>query len=114
MTAHSHTVRIFMLPQQFPCGPQSSCCGPIGQSDEVIQNLTSIIQRELGCPVEVINIQDGKMMRNHLHIVRLIHAFGPAATPIIALDDEVISLGTPAPAQAIGAIKARMNQAQAR
>lgn len=102
------TIRIFTMPQEFPCGPQSSCCGPVGQSEEEIQSLKEALERQLSCPVEVINVRDGKQMRNYLHIVRLLHAFGPGATPIVTLDDEVISLGTPTPEQAVAAIREKL------
>lgn len=104
------TIKIFMMPQGFPCGPQSSCCGPVGQSEGEIQSLKEALERELSCPVEVINVSDGKQMRNYLHIVWLLHAFGPAATPILTLDDEVISLGAPTPEQAVAAIRERLPQ----
>lgn len=56
MTTNDKTVRIFIMPQQFPCGPQSSCCGPIGQTEEEIQAIKTTIESELGCRVEVLNV----------------------------------------------------------
>lgn len=109
MTTNDKTVRIFMLPQQFPCGPQSSCCGPIGQTEEEVQNLKTTIERELDCRVEVLNAMNGKDMSNHLQILRLIRSFGPMALPVIALDDDIVSLGDPMPEQAVSAIRERMN-----
>lgn len=110
MTTNDKTVRIFMLPQQFPCGPQSSCCGPIGQSEEEVQNLKTIIERELDCRVEVLNAINGKDMRNHLQILRLIRSFGPMALPVIALDEDIVSMGNPTPEQAVSVIREKMNQ----
>ncbi|MFQ6121788.1 MAG: hypothetical protein ACE5LA_01840 [Dehalococcoidales bacterium] len=110
MTTTNKTVRIFMMPLTFPCGPQSSCCGPIGQTEEEIQSLKSTIEKETACQVEVLNVTNGNDMRNHLQIVRFVHSFGAMALPIIALDGEVVSLGFPTPEQAISAIKEKMNQ----
>lgn len=109
MTTNDRTVRIFMLPQQFPCGPQSSCCGPIGQTEEEVQALRAAIERELGCRVEVLNALNGKDMRDHLQVVRLLRSFGPMALPIIALDGEIVSMGNPTPEQAVSAIREKMN-----
>ena len=109
MTTNNKTVRIFMLPQQFPCGPQSSCCVPIGQTEEEIQNLKTIIGRELDCRVEVLNVMKGKDMKNHLQILRLVRSFGPMALPIITLDDDIVSLGNPMPEQAVSVIREKMN-----
>ncbi len=106
----NNTVRIFMMPQQFPCGPQSSCCGPIGQTEEEIQVLKDSIQKELALNVDVINVTEGKEMRDYLQIVRLLRSLGPMALPIIALNDEIVSLGMPEPQQAVSAIKEKMNQ----
>jgi len=110
MTTNNKRVRIFMMPQQFPCGPQSSCCGPIGQSEEEIQSLKSTIEKETGCQVEALNVTNGNEMSNHPQIVRFVNSFGPMALPIIALDGEVVSLGNPTPEQAVSAIREKMNQ----
>ncbi len=110
MEGNNKVVRIFMLPRQFPCGPQSSCCGPIGQTEEEIETLKNFIQKELNVKVEVLNVMEEKDMRNHLQIVRLVHTLGPMALPIITLNDEVVSFGMPEPEQAILAIKEKMNQ----
>lgn len=110
MTVNNKTIRIFMMPQQFPCGPQSSCCGPIGQSVEEIEDLKKSIERELGMKTEIVNAVRGEEMRNHLGILRLLRSFGPMALPIITIgdEDEVVSMGTPTPAQAISAIKEKI------
>lgn len=103
------TVRIFMLPQQFPCGPQSSCCGPIGQTEEEIRKIKDSIEKGLNVKVEVLNVNEGKDMRNYLPIVRLVRSLGPMALPIITLNDEVVSIGMPDPEEATLAIKEKMN-----
>ena len=99
------TVRIFMMLQNFPCGEQSSCCGPIGQSEKEIQNLKSSIENELGYQVEVLNVKNDDDIRNHPRIVQLLHSFGPAALPIIALEDEVVSMGNLTPEKAVAEIR---------
>jgi len=109
MKTDNKTVRIFMLPQQFPCGPQSSCCGPIGQSEEEIQSLKSTIEKELSCQVKVLNVMNGKEMKHYLPIVRLVRSFGPMALPIITLDSEIVSMGNPTPEQAVSVIRGKMN-----
>lgn len=104
------SVRVFMMPQQFPCGPQSSCCGPIGQTEEEIQSLKSTIEKETGWLVEVVNVTNAHDMKNYPQIVRLLQSFGAMALPILALDGEVVSLGNPTPEQAVSAIKEKTNQ----
>jgi len=94
-----------MMPQDFPCGEQSSCCGPIGQSEQEIQNLKSSIENKLGYQVEVLNVKNDDDMRNHPRIVQLLHSFGPAALPIIALEDEVVSMGNLTPEKAVAEIR---------
>lgn len=111
MSANSKTVRIFILPQQFPCGPQSSCCGPVGQSEKEVQTLSEAIAREFNMPIEIHNATDGQAMRNHLQILRLVRSLGPLALPVISLDEEVVSIGNPTPDQAVSAIKAKIGQA---
>jgi len=110
MSTNHKTLRIFMMPQQFPCGPDSACCGPIGQTEEEVQNLKNVLEKELACHVEVLNVTKGADMKDHLPIVRLFRSFGPMALPIIALDGEVVSMGIPTPEQAVLAVKEKTNQ----
>ncbi|NPV71141.1 MAG: hypothetical protein HPY55_10945 [Firmicutes bacterium] len=55
MSTSSRTVRVFTMPQQFPCGPRSSCCGPIGQSEEEVNNIRSAIGQAVLAVKEKIN-----------------------------------------------------------
>ncbi|MCM8820514.1 MAG: arsenic metallochaperone ArsD family protein [Candidatus Omnitrophica bacterium] len=86
------TVKIFTMEQQFPCGPNSSCCGPIGQSEEEISALKSNIEN-LGFEVEVYNVQKAKVVQENPQIFKLLHTFGPMAVPIITIGDEIASIG---------------------
>jgi len=110
MTTNSHTVRLFTVPQQFPCGPQSSCCGPTGQSEEEIRELTDAIEREIGCPVEIVNVTEYGEAMKHPGVVRLLQSFGPAALPIITIDKEVVSMGNATADEAVAAIREAMAQ----
>jgi hypothetical protein len=110
MAGNDKTIRVFTMRQQFPCGPQSACCGPIGQSEEEIANLTNAIENRFGCNAEVVDVMNGAEMRNHLSVLRVMRAFGPTALPIIALDGEVVSMGNPTPEEAVETIKEKMKQ----
>lgn len=108
MSKNGNNVRIFSMPLQYPCGPNSACCGPIGQSDEELQKLKSTIEKETGLSVEIVNAMDGKVMKNYLSVVRLLRSFGVNSLPIITLGDEVVSMGSPLPEEAVSAIKEKM------
>jgi disulfide oxidoreductase YuzD len=110
MIASNKFVKIFMYPQQFPCGPQSSCCGPIGQTEEEIQLVENAIKKEFNCQIKIINVMDSNEMKNHLQVGRLLGSFGPMALPIITLGDEVVSMGNPLPDEAVSAIKGKLSQ----
>jgi hypothetical protein len=99
------TIRILMMPQEFPCGEQSSCCGPVGQSEEEIQSLKSSIEKELGYEVEVLNVNNDGDMRGHARIAQLFRSFGRAALPIVALEDEIVSMGDCTPEKVVAAIR---------
>ncbi len=103
-------IRIFMMPQQFPCGPQSSCCGPIGQTREEVLNLEKTIEKETGFLSEVYNVKDEKDMMNYIQITQLIRTFDATALPIITLDDEIVCMGSPTPDQVMSAIREKMAQ----
>lgn len=110
MTDNSSTVKIFVIPVTFPCGPQSTCCGPIGQSEEEIQSLEETIEKETSCRVKVLNVMNDVHVGDYPQIDQLLRSFGPIALPIIMLDDSVVSLGIPAPDEAVSAIREKMNQ----
>ncbi|RMF06224.1 MAG: hypothetical protein D6762_09885 [Candidatus Neomarinimicrobiota bacterium] len=104
-----NTVTIFMIPQQFPCGPDSSCCGPIGQTAEEIAALEQAIRTELPCEVQIVDASLGSNMKHHLPVARLIQSMGAQALPIIALNGEVVSLGNPRPEEAVSLLKSKLN-----
>ena len=108
--SNNKTVRIFMLPQEFPCGEQSSCCGPIGQTEEETESLKSSIESQFDYEVEVLNVKDDDAMRNHPQIVKLVLSLGPTALPILALGDEVVSMAELAPEKAVAAIREKVDQ----
>lgn len=105
-------VTIFMLPQQFPCGAGSSCCGPLGQSEEEIRRLKETLESEFACAVVVKNVADGQDMRDSLNVLRLVRSFGPISLPIIAVgpDNRVVSLGNPAPGEAVELLRPILGQ----
>jgi len=105
----NHVVKIFTMPQEFPCGPGSSCCGPIGQSDEEVQTLKQGLEKALGMPVQTFNVKNGADMKNHRQILALLRSFGWGVLPIIAIDDEVVSMGMPSVEQAAAAVQQRLN-----
>lgn len=109
MNENGMTARIFMIPIQYPCGPNSGCCGHIGQSEEEVQNLKALIEKELSLKVEVINVMDGSIMKKHLPVVRILRSFGALSLPIITLEEEIVSMGNPTPEEAVSAIKDKIN-----
>ena len=111
MSSKSKIMRIFTLPQQFPCGPESSCCGPVGQSEEELQNLKAAIEKEFGLPVNIYDSTNGKIMRDHMQTLRLVRSLGPMTLPIITIDDDIVSIGNLTPEKAITAIKDKLSQA---
>ena len=103
-------VRIFTMPRQFPCGPAAACCGPVGQSEEEIQRLKESIERELSVPVEVRNVTNGKDMQDFRPVSGLLRTFGLSSLPFIAIGDEVVSMGSPAPEEAVAALREKLEE----
>jgi hypothetical protein len=101
------TVKVFTMEQQFPCGPQASCCGPIGQSEEDVKKIADAI-RDLGVGVEVYNVMEDGFARRFPSIANLLGSFGPGIVPILAIGDEVISMGIPTPEEAAQAVKEKL------
>lgn len=107
MNKNGKVVKIFTAPLQFPCGPNSSCCGPIGQSDDDVKKLSNAI-RNLGVAVEVHNIMEDGFAQAFPSVATLLGSFGPGIVPILAIGDEVISMGTPTPEEAVQAVKEKL------
>lgn len=57
MNDNESTVKIFTMKQEFPCGPRSTCCGPVGQTEEEISELENAIEW-LDLKVEVFDVPD--------------------------------------------------------
>jgi len=84
--------KIFTVAQQFPCGPNSCCCGPVGQSEEYVLSLKNAIEK-LGLDVEVHDLAKIKDKKENPQALKLFGTFGAQVTPIITIGDEVISMG---------------------
>ena len=101
------TVKIFTMEQQFPCGPQSSCCGPIGQSEEEIISLKNGIEK-IGIDVEICDIRKMKNLQENPQVFKLFRTFGPQAIPVITVGDEVACIGQSETNEIISAIKGKL------
>ena len=110
-TDGTNVIRIFTIPLQTPCGPQATCCGPIGQSEEEVQRLKEHIEHGLGVKVEVKDVLLGEDMREHREISALYRTFGAMCLPIITVGDEVVSMGNPAPEEAIELLREKLSRA---
>jgi len=108
MSDKKKEVKIFTMEQQFPCGPQASCCGPTGQSEQEIMALKNAIEK-LGLEVEVYDIQKMKNLQENPRVFKLFSTFGPQAIPVIAVADEVVCIGRSfGIEETISAIKSKM------
>lgn len=105
----NQVINIFTMPQEFPCGAGSSCCGPIGQTDEEVQTLKQGLEKALGVPVQTFNVKNGADMKAHRQILALLRSFGWGVLPIITIDDEVVSMGAPTVAQAAEAVRQKLH-----
>ena len=92
MSDNKKEVKIFTMEQQFPCGPQASCCGPTGQSEQEVMALKNAIEK-LGLEVEVCDIQKMKNLQENPRVFKLFSTFGPQAIPLITVADEVVCIG---------------------
>jgi len=107
MSDKKKEVKIFTMEQQFPCGPKSSCCGPIGQSEQEVTSLKTAIEK-LDLEVEVCDVQKMKNLQENPQVFKLFSTFGPQAIPVITVGDEVASMGQSEISDAISAIKSKL------
>ena len=102
------TVKLFTAPFVFPCGPNSDCCSPVGQSEEEVKILKEGLEQALDINVEVITLTDGKMMREYRDILKVFHSFSWNAIPIIAMNGEVVSMGESDVGRLVGTLKEKL------
>jgi len=57
-------VRICTMPHEFPCGGKSTCCAPIGQSEERTAALEPSIA-QLGTAFEVLDVKKTEVLQKH-------------------------------------------------
>ncbi len=102
-------LRLYYVPLSFPCGPQSSCCGPVGQSDEELRNYVTQLKTHVP-DVEVQTIDVSQKLDPHRDraALKLLNSFGGMACPIFALDGEVLSMGPPTMSELIEMVKAKL------
>lgn len=108
MTRENHSVTIFTLPQKFPCGQKSTCCGPVGQSEEDVNALRQGIEKAFNIQATVTNLKDGDAMQGHSEVVKLFNNFGPKSTPMLAVDGKVVSMGNPRVENAIDVLRSKI------
>jgi hypothetical protein len=100
-------VRIFTIPQEFPCGEKATCCGSIGQSEEQIAALESSIA-QLGTAVEVLNVKKMEVLQKHPIVFKLLRTFGKGVVPILTVGDQIVGMGFPTLEQAVKAVEERL------
>ncbi len=109
MSASKTTLRLYYLPLSFPRGPQSSCCGPIGQSEEELQGYVAELKGSLPeVEVQTIDVNGKLQLGRDGAVLKLLNSFGAMACPVFALDGEVLSMGPPSLPEVIEMVKARL------
>lgn len=95
MENNSQVLKIFMIPQQFPCGVNSSCCGPIGLAEEEVNFLVNTAKKIFPGEIKVMNLLEKNIQKNNRNILALISSLGWGCLPIISLNDKIITIGKP-------------------
>ena len=103
MSTNEVHVGLFVLPQEFPCGERSTCCGPVGQTPEEIAALQDALEA-LGMRVELHNAKDTQ----HSAVTRLLRSIGLQATPICTVGEEVVSASSICVEDVVNAVREKL------
>lgn len=107
----SHVVRLYYQPQSFPCGPNSACCGPVGQSEEELREYRRAFEAGLpGVKLELVDASQRLNLGRDLPVIKLLNTFGAAACPIFTVNGEVISMGPPVMDELVALVKAKLGE----
>ena len=107
MSQNRRAVGIFTMPQEFPCGNDSTCCGPVGQTEEEIAALEAAIER-LGVEVEVHDVNSPEVAQKHPNVLQLLRSFGRDIVPILTVGGEVVCVGRPSIEEAVRAVEEKL------
>jgi len=110
MTTNLPTVKIFIMLRQSVCGRQACSCSPTGQTEAQLHILQQTIKQAVNCRAEVYDVTSKEVRQDYPAIIDLLRSFGLTALPVITLNDEVVSVGTPSPNQIISAVWEKMSQ----
>jgi hypothetical protein len=103
------SVRLYYVPQTFPCGPQSSCCGPVGQTEAELEEYTRRVREALpDVALDVIDVARPLQLGRDGPVIRLLNTFGHAACPVFSLNGEVVSMGPPALDELVDLIRTKL------
>lgn len=108
----NQVIKIFTMPLEFPCGIDSSCCGPIGHTEEEVQRLKQGLEKEVGVPVQTFNVKSGADMKEHRQVLALLRSFGWGVLPIITVNEQVASMGLPSAEEVASAVRQKFNTVQ--
>ncbi len=113
MSDNNKNVRLYFAPQSFPCGPDSSCCGPVGQAQEELEQWAQQIKAALPeVTVDFIDVTKPLRLDRDGAVIRLLNSFGLQACPIFAVGREIVSMGPPVTDELIPLIAAKLGGAE--
>ena len=80
------------MKQEFPCGPKSTCCGPVGQTEEEISELKNAIEG-LGLKVEIFDVSNFKDELLYPEVTKILKNFGLEYVPVITVNYKLACVG---------------------
>lgn len=98
MKGTGSTLVLYYAPQMFPCGAGSSCCGPVGQSEEEVREYVTLLAGAFpGLDVRVRNIRDRKefLPERDGAVMNLFGSYGWSVSPVVSVNGDIVSMGPP-------------------
>ena len=105
--SRARSLTLYTTPRHLPCGPGSSCCGPVGQPPEAIRALKEALERATGLGVALVDVR-GKMSLPEPEVTTLINRLGGDALPVVTLDGEIVCSGEESAERVVEAVKRRL------
>lgn len=85
---------IYMTMISYPCGVGSSCCGPIGQSKEDIDDLKSELEWYIQDSIEVVDVEEKSKKELPKAVRQYLNTFGAGILPLITINDDIVCMST--------------------
>lgn len=102
-------VRLYFIPPTNPCGEGATCCAPMGMTGDEVAGLVAALSQQLpGVTIEQVDASQKLNFHRDAAVLRMVNTLGLAVYPVLAVGEEIVSMGPPVVDELVAALTARL------